>query len=190
MRRASAETSVLCVIMYAEGGADTLTLEDDAADRALLAFLLNGKRLKPRRDRHQPPEQPVDPVGLDLYQLLLWEQAPHLSRAELARAWFDWTAVLTLREARAWFAAGARLHDLRIVRQLHEAGVRPDRAKQEVMRVGRPTGRTFLDMVRLGRLTPDEVAAITNRPRPSRGSRGVDTDRDGDSAPPDERLSS
>jgi hypothetical protein len=176
--------------MYAEGGADTLTLEDDAADRALLAFLLNGKRLKPRRDRHQPPEQPVDPVGLDWYQLLLWEQAPHLSRAELARAWFEWTAVLTLHEARAWFAAGARLHDLRTVRQLHEAGVLPERAGREVIRAGRPTGRTFLDMVRLGKLTPEEVAAITNRPRPSRGSRGVEAPPDGDSVPPDNRLTS
>jgi hypothetical protein len=181
---------VLCVIMYVQGGADTLTLEEDAADRALLAYLLNGKRLKPRRDRHQPVEQPVDPVGLDLYQLLLWEQAPHLSRAELARAWFDWTAVLTLHEARAWFAAGARLHDLRTVRQLDEAGVLPERAGREVIRVGRPIGRTFLEMARLGLMTPHEVAAITNRPRPSRGSRGVGTPPEDGPAGPDERLTS
>jgi hypothetical protein len=148
-------------------------LEEDAEDRELLAYLLNGKPMKPRRDRSRPVEQPVDPVGLDLYQLLLWEQAPYLSRSELARAWFDWTAVLTLQEARAWFAAGARIHDLRTVRQLHEAGVLPERAGREVVRAGRPTGRTFLDMVRLGQLTPNEVATITNRPRPSRGSRGV-----------------
>ena len=70
-------------------------------------------------------------------------------------------------------AAGARIHDLRTVRQLHEAGVLPERAGREVIRAARPTGRTLLDMVRLGQLTPLEVATITNRAHPSRGSRGV-----------------
>jgi hypothetical protein len=150
-----------------------LSLDEDAEEREVLAYLLNGRRMKPRRDRSGPVERPVDPVELDPYQLLLWEQAPHLSRAELARAWFDWTAVLTVQEARAWFGAGARIHDLRTVRQLHEAGVLPERAGREVIRAGRPTGRTFIDMVRLGQLTPLDVATITNRPRPWRGSRGV-----------------
>jgi len=196
-RRGRPEVSVRCVIMYAEGGADTLTPED-AEDRALLAFLLNGKRLQPRRDSHRSRqdhvERPVDPAELDAYQLLLWEQAPHLSRAGLARAWLEWGALFTVQEARAWFAAGAQVHDLESPRKFHDAGVPPELAAEPVHRHGQPIGRTFLDLVRRGNLTAEQVRDRAVRagrlPSPSRGSRGVDTPPDGDSAPPDERLTS
>ena len=154
-----------------------MTPEEDAKDRALLAYLLDGRRPELRRasgrNRHQGyVERPVDPAELDPYDLLIWEQAPHLSRAELVRLVWDWSALLTPRDARAWFAAGAGVSDLEIVRQFHDAGILPDLAGRGVLRLGRPTGWTFLQMVRAGRMTAEEVRTIIGRPHPGRASGG------------------
>jgi hypothetical protein len=69
--------SALSFIMRAaQAGISTLTPEEDAKDRALLAYLLAGRRPELRRasgrNRHQGyVERPADPAELDPYDALL-----------------------------------------------------------------------------------------------------------------------
>jgi hypothetical protein len=81
---------------------------------------------------------------------------------------WDWPALLTLREAGAWFAGGTGVRDLEIVRQFHDAGIPPDLAGRGVLRLGRQTGWTFLQMMRAGRMTVHDVRTIISPSHPRR----------------------
>jgi hypothetical protein len=128
-------------------------------DQPLLRFMLGGKKMRPRkvpyRDRHV--ETPIDPAELDPYELLIYERAPELNRAAHAALVWDWGAVFTLEEARAWFAAGASVHDLETPRKFKDAGVPPELAGAQVYVRDRALNDTFFARVRDRIMTAEDV---------------------------------
>jgi hypothetical protein len=132
-------------------------MADDSRDAPLQAWLPNGRLPRHARPRQAPRSgedsqrrrTPVaDPGSLNPYERMMHEHAPGLSQRELHHRVFDWAmAGFGYQEARQWLNAGAMGDQAELCARFKSARISPDLAFRPVFHLGRPTGKTFFDLV-------------------------------------------
>lgn len=144
-----------------------INLNHDYDDYALERYLLNGKQPRYRRaDRHtEKRESPVtDPDTLEPYERLIHEQNSRLTKEQCTLRAFEWAMDgISYDDAAVWFAGGASLWDKQIIMRFNSVGIPPQLALREVLRFGKPTGRSFFAMVSSGEMTVEVVREIISR---------------------------
>lgn len=141
-------------------------------DPAVMLWLLDGARAKPRRPdrRGQRPAVRTEVTADSSLSALEWVihgHRPDLSEEEVTlRAW-EWTSAgIEPDSAVAWLAGGAWLGDRALCAKFEAAGVTPQMAFLEVLTAGgRRTGSTFFALVKGRELTVEDVARIVGRRR-------------------------
>lgn len=144
------------------------TWHDEPGDGDMLAWLLNGRRPKYRRQTGQQDylrsRTPVsDPSQLDSYERLFYDLDPSLCKEELSLRVFYWSEVFSYREAAAWLAVGADYHDFDVCVALRRAGVTPSLANRPYLRHHRPTGLNIFRAVATGAASLHGMAAWASK---------------------------
>jgi hypothetical protein len=89
------------------------------------------------------------------------QHAPLLSKEALVHRVFDWAmAGFGYHQARGWLNAGAMDHQAELCARFQRARISADLAFRPVVHLGRPTGKTFFDLVADGTLSVDDVRKI------------------------------